>query len=137
MRKYILIILVFLVLMSSGCLFKGNEDFIHNQGIENRNSDKHYIWNFGKIKQDKIVSHVFKIINDTAKTLNINRTDTSCGCTVSSIDKNSLLPGESTGIEVRFNPRGYNGPVEQFIYVNTDRLDNPIIKLIIKARVEK
>jgi hypothetical protein len=53
------------------------------------------------------------------------------------VKKTSLKPGESTDIEVKFNTKGFSGPSQKYIYVNTDDLDNPVIRLIIKADVLK
>ena len=99
--------------------------------------DSLHIWDFGQVKQGEIVAHDFILSNDTGKTLYIKNTNTSCGCTVSAVDKKVLLPKESTKINAKFNSKGYNGPVQQFIYVNTDNIDNPVIRFIIKADVTK
>ncbi len=96
-----------------------------------------YLWDFGQVKHGEIVSHEFILKNDTGKTLNVKDVNTSCGCTVSTIEKKILVPGESTKVSVKFNSNKYNGPVQQFAYVNTDKADNPIIRFIIKANVVK
>ena len=94
-----------------------------------------YLWDFGKAEAGEILKHEFIFKNESSETLNIREVSTSCGCTVSQVKKKTLLPGESTAIEVSFNTKGYSGPTQQFVYVNTDNLDNPIIKFIIKADV--
>jgi hypothetical protein len=48
-----------------------------------------------------------------------------------------LPPKESTLLEVKFNSKGYSGPTQQYIYVHTDNLDNPVLKFTIKAEVIK
>jgi hypothetical protein len=63
--------------------------------------------------------------------------NTSCGCTGSMAEKTSLLPGETTLIEVKFNTKGYSGRAQQYVYIHTDNLDNPVLKYIIKAEVIK
>lgn len=94
-----------------------------------------YTWDFGQVKPGEVVTHDFIFKNETGKELKIKDTNTSCGCTVSAVEKKTLLPGESTKISVKFNSQGYSGAVQQFIYVNTDNLDNPVIRFIIKANV--
>lgn len=94
-------------------------------------------WDFGKIKPGELSKHEFNFINNSGKSLIIKDVSTSCGCTVSEVKKKDLLPGESTIIEIKFDSKGYNGHIEQFVYVNIDSLDNPIIKIIIRALVEK
>jgi len=94
-------------------------------------------WDFGKVKQGVILKHNFILKNQTNKVLKINSVNTSCGCTVSKADKNSLLPQESTTIGVTFNSHGYSGQIKQSVYVNTDDMDIAIIKFTIKAEVSK
>jgi len=94
-----------------------------------------YAWDFGQVKQGEIAAHDFIFKNETGEELKIKDTNTSCGCAVSAVEKKTLLPGESTKISVKFNSKGYSGAVQQFIYVNTDNLDNPVIRFIIKASV--
>jgi hypothetical protein len=96
-----------------------------------------YSWDFGRVKEGKILKHDFVLKNDSSRTVKIKDVDTSCGCTASTVKKNTLSPGESTIIEVKFNTKGYAGPTQQFVYVNTDNLDNSVIRFIIKADVVK
>ena len=94
-------------------------------------------WDFGQVKQGVILKHDFELKNQTNDILEINNIHTSCGCTASESDKKSLMPQESTAIKVTFNSAGYSGPVQQFIYVNTDNADLAIIKFTIRAQVVK
>ncbi len=96
-----------------------------------------YTWDFGQVKEGAVLKHDFSLKNVTGRVLNIKDINTSCGCTTSGTKQKSLKPGESTLIEVKFNSKGYSGNVEQFVYVNTDDLDNPVVKFIIKAYVAK
>jgi len=94
-------------------------------------------WDFGRVKQGAVVKHDFALKNETGDILKINSINNSCGCTVSSTGKKSLMPQESTPVSVSFNSRGYLGPVTQFVYVNTDNPDLEIIKFTVKAQVVK
>ena len=94
-------------------------------------------WDFGQVKPGVILKHDFVLVNQTKDILKINNIHTSCGCTASKADKKSLMPQESTTITVSFNSKGYQGPVTQFVYVNTDNADLAIIKFSIKALVQK
>jgi hypothetical protein len=96
-----------------------------------------YTWDFGQVKKGTVLKHDFTLKNESDKVLNILSVNTSCGCTVSKVQKKKLLPQEQTLIEVKFNTKGYSGPVQQYVYVNTDSLDNPVIKYIIKAELVK
>lgn len=96
-----------------------------------------YSWNFGQVKQGDILKHYFVLKNDSDKTLMIRDINTSCGCTASKAEKSELAPGESTSIEVQFKTEKYSGVVQQYAYVHTDSLKEPIIKLTIKADIVK
>jgi hypothetical protein len=96
-----------------------------------------YAWDFGQVKEGQVLKHVFTFKNESTKTLKIKDINTSCGCTVSQAKKMVLLPQETTTIEVKFDSKGYSGPVKQYVYVHTDDLDNPVIRFIIKAQVVK
>jgi hypothetical protein len=95
------------------------------------------IWDFGQVKAGKVVSHKFILKNSSPRTVKIKRADTSCGCTVSKISRMALEPFDESRIEVAFNSSGYQGKVEQKIFVRTDELDNPVVELIIRAEVVK
>jgi len=92
-------------------------------------------WNFGSARQGQVLRHVFILKNETGKTLNIKEVHTSCGCTVTAVKKKELLPGEEAQIEVKFDTKNYRGEVKQFVYVNTDDLDNQVIRYIITANI--
>jgi hypothetical protein len=92
-------------------------------------------WDFGSIKPAQVLTHTFVLKNETSQAFSIKDISTSCGCTVSRAAKTTLAPGESTSVEVTFNSKGYSGPVRQFVYVYTDRLDNPVIKFTITATI--
>jgi len=103
---------------------------------ENKPADPN-LWDFGTVKAGQVLSHEFTLKNESKKQLNIKNVGTSCGCTVSEAGKKVLLPGESTIIKVKFDSRGYSGEVKQHVYVNTDNLDNSLIRFVIKANVVK
>jgi len=94
-------------------------------------------WDFGKVKQGQTLKHDFLLKNETKGILKITGINTSCGCTATHAEKKSLNPDESTTIKVTFNPKKYLGEVKQFVYVNTDNNDIPVVRFIIKAEVLK
>lgn len=124
------ILFLFLYFPVTGCYSQ------QNNAIKQEEDEK-YTWDFGTAKQGEILKHVFVLKNEGAKTLNITGTHTSCGCTVSQVEKNRLLPQEETEIEVKLDTAKYLGQIKQFVYVNTDSLDNPVIRYIIKVNIEK
>jgi len=99
--------------------------------------DDFYSWDFGQVKAGRVVKHAFMFKNTTGKDLKIKEVNTSCGCTVPQLKKKDLGANESTPLEVKFKTKGYSGPVAQYIYVNTDSLEEPVVKFTIKADVVK
>jgi GTPase len=101
------------------------------------NNQSNNLKDFGVIKPGMVVSHAFIIQNDSKGVLHIKDITTSCGCTVSEVKNKILEPGESTYLNVKFDSKGYFGPVEQFVYVQTDSLEESLIRFIIKANISK
>ncbi len=99
--------------------------------------EENLVWDFGQVKEGSISRHVFSLRNNPGNTLNIKEVSSSCGCTISKVRRRVLAPGEATSIEVSFNSKGYSAGTQQYVYVHTDSLDNPIIRFIIKANVIK
>lgn len=129
MRRIILF-LVFLSFLTTGAFSQDQNKTATKSEIKDP-----YAWDFGQVKEGIVLKHSFEFRNESKKTLIIKGVTTSCGCTASKVRKKTLLPGETTLIEVKFNTKGYSGSVQQFVYVHTDDLDNPIIRYIIKAKV--
>ncbi len=92
-------------------------------------------WNFGRIKEGTQVKHTFVFANETKKPLNITSVNTSCGCTVSEVDKRLLVPREAARITVTFDSKGYSGAIRQYVYIGTDNPEEPLIKFVITAEV--
>lgn len=136
MIKFCLLILLSLFTLS-GCYSVKQEGLIENSSLRMALNEDHYLKDFGSIRAGEVVKHSFVIKNASQKVLNIKDVSTSCGCAVSEVKNKILKPGESTFMEVKFNSQGYSGAVEQFVYVNTDSLDNSLIRFIIKADVRK
>ena len=128
-RIFLCLMFLFLSFPIAGCYWQQG-----NNAIEK--SDP-YTWDFGRVEKGAVLRHAFNLKNESNKILNILSVSTSCGCTASEVKKKKLAPKENTLIEVSFKTRGYSGPTQQYVYVNTDSLDNPVIKYTIKADVAK
>ena len=138
-RAYL--IFIFLLFPLSGCYSQNQSvaDFKPSAKAESPLQEKSrdpYVWDFGAVKKGEILKHAFVLKNETRRVLAISGTNTTCGCTVSSVQKNKLLPGESTEIKVEFNTKGYRGQTQQFIFVNTNDTANPVLRFTVKAVVE-
>ena len=92
-------------------------------------------FDFGKIPADTKVSHRFKVTNTGQAPLNITRLNPSCGCTSTVLGKWTLAPGESTEVEVNFNPAGFRGLSHKSIQVVSDDPASPTTTLTFQADV--
>ncbi len=128
----IILLLILLSFPLQGCYSQSRERIMQEPKI----SDP-YSWDFGQVREGEILKHDFTLKNESEKPLAIKDVNTSCGCTASKAGKKTLLPRETTDIEVRFNSKGYSGLAKQYVYVHTDSLDKPIIRFIITAEVVK
>jgi len=133
--KYCVPIIYILFFLVTGCFAQSALAPKDKSFVSQGKAVDEYTWDFGDVKKGVILKHDFVFKNDTGKPLNIKDLNTSCGCTVSKVEKKALLDGEFTNIEVKFNSAKYSGAVTQFIYLNTDNLDNPLVKYTIKANV--
>ncbi|MFH1398399.1 MAG: DUF1573 domain-containing protein [Candidatus Omnitrophota bacterium] len=131
MKKVFILLGLFLSFSLLNCF--GQEGNLTGQVV----LDEKYLWDFGRVKEGLALKHDFILQNDSPKVLNIKGVNTSCGCTGSQVDKYELNPGESTRVKVNFKTKGFSGAVQQFVYVNTDNPDNPILRFTIKAEVVK
>lgn len=133
------VFLIFLFSLSViGCSRKQAQGIQEPQAIQQAQpAASAYEWDFGEVKQGEVLKHNFVFKNESSRGLTIKNINTSCGCTASEAAKKVLGPLESTIIEVKLDSRGYSGPVKQFVYVNTDNLDNPVVRYIIEAQVIK
>lgn len=130
-------LILFLLSGFTGCLAKNAAQGQAGALDKQKQAQDPYYWNFGKARQGEMLRHAFILKNPTKNVLKIQQVTTSCGCTASEVKKNVLAPQESTEIEVTFNTKNYSGIIKQYIYVNTDSLREPIIRLTIEAEVLK
>lgn len=90
---------------------------------------------FGRIPGDKKVTYRFKVSNTGKAYLNITQLNPSCGCTSTNAGKWSLAPGESTEIEIGFDPKTFRGAVRKSLQVVSDDPANPVSTLTFEADV--
>lgn len=140
--KYRLILLFLFLLFENGCSAQRIPDLPTPTAVlseEPRMQEKEdlYTWDFGEVEEGDSVMHGFVLKNESANTLNILGINVSCGCITARAEKMALLSAEDTLVEVNFNSQGYSGRVEQYVFLNTDRPEDPVIRLAIKADVIK
>jgi len=65
--------------------------------------------NFGKILPNAVVETSFTLTNTGKSELNIRSTLANCTCTVATLEKETLKPGESTKLKITFDSKGRRG----------------------------
>ena len=91
---------------------------------------------FGKVKQGKVLTHVFMFTNEGDSTLSIKRVRTSCGCTAVLLKNKEVAPGKTGELKVTFNTRGYANKVSKYIYIDSNDPGQPSIRLTVSALIE-
>jgi hypothetical protein len=92
-------------------------------------------FDFGRVRQNDIVTHTFEFYNVGGDTLKILDISASCGCSVGSLKKREYAAGERGFLDVRFDTHGKFGNQIQRIYLRTNEPDNPTKIITIKAQV--
>jgi len=133
-KIFVLLFLIFLAWPSMGC-YSQNQKSVRVEKSGRPAVDDPNGWDFGQIKEGSSVQHEFVLKNNTDRVLIIKDITTSCGCTFSEAGRRELPPAEETVIEVKFDSTGYSGEVKQYVYVNTDNPDEPLIRYTIRAEV--
>jgi hypothetical protein len=90
---------------------------------------------FGDLESGKVVDLEFKFKNTGDETLIIKNISSSCGCTVTKVDKKEYKPGEEGTIPVKFFSQGYNGQVTKTITVSSNDEENVYTRLKIAGNV--
>ena len=90
---------------------------------------------FGELESGKVVDMEYKFKNTGDETLIIKNISSSCGCTVTKVDKKEYQPGEEGTIPVKFFSRGYNGKVTKTITVATNDPENVYTRLKVMGSV--
>jgi hypothetical protein len=93
-------------------------------------------WDFGKLKEGQVKSHVFIFNNTGDATLHIKRVRTSCGCAAALISDKNVEPGKKGELKVTLNSRGYEGNIVKYVYVETNDRSQPVKQLQISADIE-
>lgn len=82
-----------------------------------------------------LLHFAFKFQNIGKSTIKITKVDTSCSCTIPKLEKISYAPNETGEINGVFNIRDRQGLQEKEIFVYTDDISQPQIKLTLKIKI--
>jgi hypothetical protein len=95
-------------------------------------------YNFGVMEVGQEDRHTFVLTNkSTERDLIIKKGPTTCKCTISSLDQDSLKPGESTEIELIWTPKAVIPVFEQTAEIWTSDPENKTILLKIAGNVQE
>jgi hypothetical protein len=82
---------------------------------------------------DKDAVAVFRYENKGKTPVNIANVRSSCGCTVASLKKNDVQPGEKGELTATFNIGGRTGLQQKTVTVESDDPKQPVLNLLLKA----
>lgn len=88
---------------------------------------------FGNVAQLSVSSKDLRLINRSGEAVHIQSVSTSCGCTQVSLDADTIEPGGSLPLHVRFSGESYNGDVSRSIVLRL--ADKTEINIPVKAHV--
>ena len=131
MRRTTIVCLAGLALFTASCLSFGFKPVSPDPRLE-VDRVQH---DFGTIPPTEKVEAVFNVANKGAKTLEISRIQTSCGCTAGMMDSQTIKPGETSRLKVTYDPRGKSGRQAKTLMLFTNDPQNPQKQLSISADV--
>ncbi len=80
----------------------------------------HIEFDYGKVKEGKIVEHSFPFKNVGNRPLLIATAEANCGCTASDYPKDPIMPGQKSQIKIKFNSEGRKGGQAKWINVTAN-----------------
>lgn len=90
---------------------------------------------FGTMDLKATGRHEFVVRNVGRALLRLRAGGTSCRCTVSKIENESVQPGGSTRVTVEWHPDDRVGPYEQTARIETNDPSQPVLTLKVRGRV--
>lgn len=98
-------------------------------------------FDFGDIDYGQVVEYDFSVTNTGKKDLEIKRVATSCSCTSAKVSQETIAPGETANLHVRYDSGAMGlahgkGEQERIIYVKSNDPTNPQSEVMIFANVK-
>lgn len=90
-------------------------------------------YDFGKIKKDVEVEHVFTFTNAGESPLIISSVKASCGCTVAEYSTEAIAPGEKGFVKAKYNA-AKSGVFTKTVTINSNTEEGAVV-LTIKGEV--
>lgn len=92
-------------------------------------------FDFGFTPEGLPVIHRYWAYNVGTDTLRIDRVRPSCGCTSVPLTKNRLAPGDSVGLDLKFDTKRFKGQITKTATVETNDTTQPNATLEFTARI--
>ena len=93
------------------------------------------VHDYGTITQGADGGCQFTVTNDGTEPLIISRCKGSCGCTVPKCDKDPIMPGATSVINVRYDTKRI-GPINKSVTITSNASNEPTKVIRIKGKVE-
>ncbi|MBP9837875.1 MAG: DUF1573 domain-containing protein [Proteobacteria bacterium] len=94
------------------------------------------VYNFGKVKEGSVVEHKFKIENNGAADLKIEKVHSSCGCTAAVLDSEVIKPSDKTDLKVTFDTAGFQGNKIKTVRIYTNDPKQSSVIFSLQGKVE-
>jgi hypothetical protein len=88
---------------------------------------------FGSVPRGQILTHPFRLVNNTSGTVHITNVRVSCGCTSAQALQTTLAPGQETAILARMDTRRFFNSKSVTIYVQFDQPRFEEVRLWVQA----
>lgn len=89
----------------------------------------------GRMRAGETVVKQLVVTNRGDKPFLVSGVNSECGCIVSAFDREPVLPGGESPVEVSFDSRGYAGYVIRRVTVTTTLSPEPLV-LCVEAEIE-
>lgn len=93
------------------------------------------VHDYGTITQGADGGCQFTVTNDGTDPLIISRCKGSCGCTVPKCDKDPIMPGATSVVNVRYDTKRI-GPINKSVTITSNASNEPTKVIRIKGKVE-
>ncbi len=110
-----------MLLLGAAILWGGQPTLARAVGTEPRATIKETTFDFGKIFEDRALTHTFMVENTGSAPLRVEDVDPDCACTVASYDK-TIPPGREGAITLTIKPFSV---IHQFKKETKIRLNDP------------
>ena len=88
---------------------------------------------FGTVPRGPMMTHYYRLTNNTKQTIHVSGVRVSCGCTSAAILQDTIKPGESTAVHAQMDTRRFTGAKTVTIFVSMDQPQWEEARLTISA----